>query len=245
VREAVAALAQRARALARLGVLELRRSTGGRAIYLVAGCVVWFVITALWNALAAEVPMEGTSVQNGVLMLPLVLLVVFLGSQVVASDQDNRSLEVVLALPRGRVAVWLVRLAVTVLFAWAIGALLALLSWLFIAGFSVAGVWAATLFPLLFFTCLAFALSILFRSGTVAALVSSLVLIGIFLTNPAWGSGPLFYIYPFLNPYLPPPEALPAEWVRSVVANRIGVTIFSAILLLFAMAGMRRRERLL
>jgi hypothetical protein len=241
----LATLVRRARALVRLGILELRRSTGGKAIYLAVGCVVWFIIIALWNALAADVPMEGTGVQNSVLTLPLVLLVVFLGSQVVASDQDNRSLEVVLALPWGRVAIWLTRLAVAVLFAWAIGGLLALLSWVFIAGFSVAGVWAATFFPLLFFACLAFALSILFRSGTVAALVSSLVLIGIFLTTPAWQGGPLFYIYPFLNPYLPPPEALPAEWVRSVTANRMGVAIFSAVLLLFAMAGMRRRERLL
>jgi hypothetical protein len=232
-------------ALIRMGKLELRRSTGGRSLYLVAGCLVWFIIAALWNSLAAEVPMEGTSVQNGILSLPLVLLVVFLGSQVVASDQENRSLEVVLAMPRGRVMVWVGRIVVAIVFAWAVSLLLAVLSWFFVAGFNLPGVWASTLFPLMFFATLAFCLAVLMRSGTAGALVASLLLIVIFITNQGWRASFLVYIYPFLNAWLPPSEMLASDWTREVVANRIGVTIASAAFLLFGMLGMRRRERLL
>ena len=57
------------------------------------------------------------------------------------------------------------------------------------------------------------------RSGTAGALVASLLLIAIFITNQAWRTSFLVYIYPFLNGYLPPQEVLASDWTRTVVSN--------------------------
>lgn len=243
--ELVAGLARGARAWWSLGRLELRRSTGGRALYLAGGCLVWFLMLALWNALAAETPMEGRSVQNAILALPTVLLAFFLGSQVISSDQENRSLEVVLSLPKGKTALWVLRLVVAAAFSGGIAFLLAVLSWIFVASFPLFPVWLHSLFPILFFAALAFALSVMFRSGTAAALVCSLFLALVVMTQGAWKSGALFYIYPFLNAYLPPEGTMPEVWTRAVATNRIGVLVAVSSLLIAALAGMRRRERLL
>lgn len=239
-------IAGRLKAELRLLRLELRRSTGGKALYLVAGCLVWFAIVALWNALAAEQPMEGTSVLNGIVALPTVLLALFLGSQIFSADQDNRSLEIVLSLPRGRRALWFLRLGVAVGFSWAVAILLAGLSWLFVAGFRLPTFWLHSLWPLMFFGSLAFALSVAFRSGTAAALVCSLLLVFMFLTHEGWkGGGSLFYLWPFLNPLLPPEGVLPEVWQREVLANRLLVAGLAAALAMGGIWGMRRRERLL
>jgi len=241
-----ARLIKSSRAWFRLAHLELRRSTGGRALYLAGGCLVWFLMIGLWNALATQNdPMEGSSIQNAILALPTVLLAFFLGSQVISSDQENRSLEVVLALPRGKTVVWILRLFVATAFAGGIALILSVLSWFFVASFPFLAVWLTSLFPIAFFASLAFALSVLFRSGTAAALVCSLILALIIMTQPAWHSGALFYIYPFLNPLLPPDGTLPESWARAFAANRIGVLVTVVSLLVGGLAGMRRRERLL
>jgi len=184
---------------------------------------------------------EPVDAQNTLIGIPLTILAIGLGVRVIASEIEQRTLEVTYTVPGGARRVWIAKL---------VGAVLPIL----IAEVLLAVITAAlfTPYPLLslygsfqgavFYLVLAMGLGALSRSEITAALLASVL----FAFNGfATGFGDLSTRWsPLYNP-LGAAGANPVDLLAWTLQNRIGVALMVVALTALACTRAERREQLL
>jgi len=211
-------------------------------LLLVAG-LVYFVIFWLFHYFADPgEEFRGEHILNTFLSPPGVFLGILLGMQLVLQERDSRTIEVMFAISRSRFRVWVVKALTIYLAIFILLLFLAVLSYIFIAGFPFASVLLNAMVPSILFVNLTVLISVLTRSQNAAALLASIVLFLVFFTSGAWNESIFF---PFLNPQSLADHVDPGEWLRILVENRILVLSLAFLLLALALQRMGRREKLL
>lgn len=223
----------------------------GLSLRLQLGRYAWTVplLVLLWPAWLALSLLAGwrqqgfapADAQNGVIGFPLVVLAIGLGVRVVASEIEQRTLEVAYTVPGGARRIWLSKLGAIMLVLAAAGALLAATTAAFFTAYPLASLYGA-LQGALFYLVLAAGLGALLRSEITAAMVAALVLAlngfftGFGATQGRWS--------PLFNPL-----AVSADDTAGIFAwtlqNRIGFALLIMALIALTCARAERRERLL
>ena len=224
--------------------LELFRLAG----LAIAGHWVWLLIflPLLWLAARAIealiTPSSGfnpVDAQVGLMGIPMAALAIILGLRIIAGEMDGRSLEIAYTVPGGCQRVWWAKLAAAALILVSAAILLALVAYFLFTKFPPVAVYGA-LQGAVFYLVLAMALATLFRSevagamATVAVLVFDLVVLG----NEGVRASPFWNPLAVTNP---DPEVLLAMTVQ----NRIGIPLFTALVVGLAFMRANRRERML
>jgi hypothetical protein len=179
--------------------------------------------------------------QNGLIGFPLLVLAIGLGVRIIASEIEQRTLEVTYTVPGGAHRVWISKLvaaAVPILMA---EALLAIVAAAFFTEYPLASLYGAFQ-GAMFYLVLAMGLGALLRSEITAALVASVLLTA---NGFVTGFGDLATRWsPLFNP-LGTGNASPADVLAWTVQNRVGVALLIVALTLLACTRAERREQLL
>ena len=225
-----------------LAWLALRLQLGRRfwiAPLLTLAWPAWHAIRLLlgWRTQSFD-PVDA---QNFLIGLPLIVLAIALGVRIIASEIEQRTLEVTYTVPGGAQRVWIAKLvaaAVPILMA---EAALAVVVAAFFTSYPPAALYGAFQ-GAAFYLVVSTGLGALMRSEITAALVTTVVLA---FNGFATGFGELTTRWsPLFNP-LGADGANPVDVFAWSVQNRIGFALLLVALIALACARAERREQLL
>lgn len=212
-------------------------------IWFMLGILAYFIVAYVINYKQSVIDrMALEDVLPWLLEFPLAALAVFLSMQVITSEKDNRTLEVMFTTAGSRYKVWLLRLG-------ALNTILLLLAFIFsmLAFFAftdipIIGMALHGFVPTFWAGNLTLYFAVRFRSGLAAGMVAAGLLTLILMFTELLNETRYFL---FFNPYHVPRRLDPETWNLWMWQNRIGVLCLGGLLLFAALRGMEVRERLL
>jgi len=158
----------------------------------------------------------------------------------IQNDQDARTIEILFGIPDYRYKVWLVRIVLIFMIAFAIMSGFTFLSSVLIVRFRFLNMTAQVMAPVVFLGVMAFALSTVIRNGNGTAVVMIIIgMIFMIMSEPLrksqWNI--------FMNPYEAPYDVNEASWAIITAKNRIILAVGSVIFLLIALFNLQKREK--
>lgn len=178
------------------------------------------------------------------LTMPLMVLALYLNMQVIVSEKEQRTLEVMFTTAGSRHKVWLLRLGSLSILLFILTLFVSLLAFFTFADFPIIGM-ACNVYATVFLVgnlTLYFAVHL--RSSLGAGMVTGMMLFLHLIVSGIFDYEKTRYFL-FFNPYDIPRELDPRTWDIWMWQNRIGVLILGLLLLFFAIRGMKNRDRLL
>lgn len=226
--------------------LQARIIFSHRLLWFLAAMLIYFIVAYVINYNQEMLDrMTLPDVLSWLLEFPLSALAIYLNMQLITSEKDNRTLEVMFTTAGSRYKVWLLRLA-------ALNAILLLLAVALsaLAFFTIVEVPVLTLtvhgfVPAFFVGAMTLYFAVKFRSGLAAGMVAAglLVIMMMVFNSMNVPAAQRYFIY--FNPYDMPRQLDPETWNLWMWQNRIGVVLAGGLLLFAALRGMEERERLL
>lgn len=178
------------------------------------------------------------------LQWPLFALALYLNMQLISSEKENRTLEVLFTTAGSRYKVWLLRVGTLNLILLLVAFSLSFLTFFTFSDLPILAMALNCFVPGFFIGAITLYLSVKFRSGFAAAmgtilfLLLSMILFGVLdLEDTRY---PLFFNY-----YDIPRNIDPGTWYLWMWQNRITVVILGVLLQFFTLRGLEGRERLL
>lgn len=175
-----------------------------------------------------------------VFMISGLLLVFYPSVFGIQNDQDARTLEILFGIPDYRYKVWLVRILMIFLMAFAIMIFFTWLSSVLIVDFRFLTMSVQVMVPVLFLGMMAFMLSTVIRNGNGTAVV--MMIFGFFfmiLSDPLRKSQWNIFLNPFNTPY----DVNEATWAIITIRNRIIQLSATILCLLAALFFLQKREK--
>jgi len=212
-------------------------------IWFMLGILAYFIVAYAINyhqSMIDRMPME--DVLPLLLEFPLAALAVFLSMQVITSEKDNRTLEVMFTTAGSRYKVWLLRLGTLNLILLMLAFVFAAAAFFAFTDVPIIGMALHAFIPTFFAGSMTLYFAVRFRSGLAAGMVAAGLLVLILMFTD------LLYetrYYLFFNPYDVPRQLDPETWHLWMWQNRIGVLCAGGFMLFAALRGMEVRERLL
>lgn len=176
------------------------------------------------------------------LAFPLSVLAVLLNMQLIASEKENRTLEVMFTTAGSRYNAWLLRLGTLNLLLLAVAFGLSVLSFFGIADLVIVGTALHGFVPAFLAGSMTLYFSVKFRSGFAAGMVSAGILLLVLIFSEAINETRYFL---YFNPYSVPRQLDPETWNLWMWQNRITAVCAGLLLQFFALRGLEKRERLL
>ncbi len=222
--------------------LSTRLQLGRRAWLVPALALIWPAYRAIslvfgWR----EQSFTEDDVQNGLNGVPVYLLAVGLGVRIIASEIEQRTLEVTYTVPGGAKRVWMAKLIGAMLPLAVAGLLIAIVTAVFLTPYPPSVLYGS-LQGAAFYLVLGMGLGALFRSEITAALVGSVILL---LNGFVIGFGEYQTRWsPLFNP-VAADNINEADLLAYTIQNRIGFALLIAALVALSCARAERREQLL
>ncbi len=176
------------------------------------------------------------------LEFPLTILAIYLNMQLIASEKENRTLEVMFTTAGSRYKVWLLRLGTLNLLLLTLAFLLSGLAFFAFADIEILGTAIHGFVPSYFVGAMTLFFSVKFRGGFAAGMVAAGLVTLTFMFNEALRDTRYFM---YFNPYFLPRQIDPETWNLWMWQNRITVLAAGMALQFFALRGLQDRERLL
>ena len=214
----------------------------GKFIYFLGAAFFIFITVTVMNLLNANANPTEQMVYN-LLLVPGILFVFYPLTFGIQNDVDTRMIEILFGIPNYRYKVWLIRLMLIYVMAFAILLVLTFLSSLALIAVPVFEMLFHLMFPIVFLGSAAFLVSTIVRNGSGTAVVmvifGMIFLIGreMFEEIPKWNV--------FLNPYDLPQDITELVWATIVVDNRIYLFAGIIITLLYGLLNLQKREKFL
>ncbi|MDY6984372.1 MAG: hypothetical protein SV422_14900 [Pseudomonadota bacterium] len=180
--------------------------------------------------------------QNVYIGIPIYILAIAIGMQLISSEIEARTLEVCYTVPGGAQRIWLSKLAAAVLLLCVAILLVALFCRIVYTSFPPAVLYRV-LQGTLFFLTLSMGAGALFRNKMTAGLVS---LVALFFTGAITGFGqthPRFT--PFFNPLGLVQSMSPEDLLYYLLQNHVGFAMIIATFVILSFARVERRELML
>jgi ABC-type transport system involved in multi-copper enzyme maturation permease subunit len=223
--------------------LQARIVFSHKFVWFMAGILIYFVVAYIINynqSVIERMPME--DVLPVLLEFPLAALAVYLSMQVIASEKDNRTLEVMFTTAGSRYKVWLLRLGTLNVILLILAFALSALAFFTFTDIPIIGMALHAFVPTFFAGSMTLYFAVRFRSGFAAGMVAAgLLVLMLMFVEPL--SETRYFL--FFNPYEVPRRLDPGTWNLSMWQNRIGVLVLAGLMLFAALRGMEVRERLL
>ncbi|TDI91133.1 MAG: hypothetical protein E2O76_13220 [Caldithrix sp.] len=176
------------------------------------------------------------------LQWPLCGLALYLNMQLISSEKENRTLEVLFTTAGSRYKVWLLRVGTLNLILLLVAFSLSCLTFFTFSDLPILTMAMNSFVPGFFTGAVTLYLSVKFRSGFAAAMVTILFL----LLNIMFFSALQDTRYPlFFNYYDIPHNIDPGTWYLWMWQNRITIMVLAVLLQFFTLRGLQARERLL
>ena len=188
-----------------------------------------------------DAPTPGAA-QNIIIGVPIYILAVGIGMQIISSELEARTLEVCYTVPGGAQRIWLAKLAAALLVIVTAILLLALFCRLVYTSFPPAALYRV-LQGAMFFLALSMGAGALFRNKMTAGMVSLVVM---FFTGAVTGFGEIHPRYtPFFNPLGLAQSMSAEELLYYLLQNHLGFAMLIATLVILTFSRVERRELML
>jgi hypothetical protein len=223
--------------------LQARIIFSHKFAWFMAGILIYFVIVYVINYRQPVIErLAFEDVLPWLLEFPLSALAVYLSMQVITSEKDNRTLEVMFTTAGSRYKIWLLRLGtlnvILLILAFALSALV----FFTITDIPIIGMALHGFVPAFFVGNMTLYFAVRFRSGFAAGMVAAGLLVLILMFSEFLNETRYFL---YFNPYNVPRRLDPGTWNLWMWQNRLGVLCLGGFLLFAALRGMEVRERLL
>lgn len=219
-------------------VYNLRIIFANRFIWFLAGSVVFYLGLSVIYVLDQDV--SNMRDLYGVFLFSGLLLVFYPTVFGIQNDQDARTIEILFGIPNYRYKVWLVRIGLIFIVAFAIMLAFTFMSSVLIVKFRFVNMTLQVMFPVIFLGIMAFMLSTVVRNGNGTAVL--MIIFGLFflilsdsLEKSQWNV--------FLNPFELPRDVNETTWAIITLKNRIVLTTGSVVFLLVALFNLQKREK--
>lgn len=204
--------------------------------FLIAAFIFYLLITMIFFFSSDSDP--STAQVFGILVLPGILLVFYPMAFGIQNDVDSRMIEILFGIPNYRYKVWVGRMFLIWVLVFVILLAFALLSSVILVTVPVFKVVYHLMFPIFFLGSICFLISTLIRDGTGTAVVMVIIGVGMmFLSdsveNTKWDL--------FINPFITPENE--AVFAKTVMMNRIYLTVGTVIALLYGLLNLQKREK--
>lgn len=223
--------------------LQARIIFSHKFVWFMAGILAYFVVAYIINynqSVIDRMPMEDAL--PWLLEFPLSALAVYLSMQVITSEKDNRTLEVMFTTAGSRYKVWLLRLGTLNVILLILAFVLSALAFFTFTDIPIVGMALHAFVPTFFVSSMTLYFAVRFRSGFAAGMVAAGLLVLMLMFTDFLHETRYFL---FLNPYRVPRRLDPATWNLWMWQNRLGLLVLAGLLLFAALRGMEVRERLL
>jgi hypothetical protein len=224
--------------ITKMVVYNLRIIFANRFIWFLTGAVIFYLGLSVIYVLTNDVSKMGDL--YGVFLFSGILLVFYPSVFGIQNDQDARTIEILFGIPNYRYKVWLVRIAMIFIIAFAIMLVFTFLSSILIVKFRFINMTAQVMFPVIFLGIMAFMLSTVVRNGNGTAVL--MIIFGLIflimsdsLERSQWNV--------FLNPYEIPYNVNETTWAIIAFKNRIILIIGSIVFLLVGLYNLQKREK--
>lgn len=188
-----------------------------------------------------DTPTPGMA-QNAYIGIPVYILAIAIGMQIISSEIEARTLEVCYTVPGGARRIWLSKLAAAILLLCVAILLVALSCRIVYTSFPPAALYRV-LQGTLFFLTLSMGAGALFRNKMTAGLVS---LVALFFTGAFTGFGEFHPRYtPFFNPLGLAQSMSSEELLYYLLQNHLGFAMIIATFVILSFARVERRELML
>ncbi|MFQ5604759.1 MAG: hypothetical protein ACE5HS_15930 [bacterium] len=212
-------------------------------VWFLLGILGYFVLVYVINYRQSMIDrMTQEDILPWLVALPLTVLAVYLNMQLISSEKENRTLEVMFTTAGSRYKVWLFRLTTLNLLLLMISIGLSHLAFFTIADMAVWGTAAHGFVPAYFVGGMTLYFAVKFRSGFAAGMVSGGILILLSMFSEALYETRYFL---YFNPYDVPRQLDPETWQLWMWQNRMALMVLGVLLQFFALRGLEERERLL
>ncbi len=212
-------------------------------VWFIVGILIYFIVVYVINYRQPMIDrMSQEDILPWVIEFPLSILAVYLSMQIVSSEKEKRTLEVMFTTAGSRYKVWLLRLTTLNLLLLFIAFGMSNLAFFTIADHSIFCTTIHGFVPTFFAGNMTLYFSVRFRSGFAAGMVSGGILFLMLMFAEAINETRYFL---YFNPYDVPRHLDPETWNLWMWQNRIGVIILALFFQFFAMRGLEAREKLL
>jgi hypothetical protein len=207
-------------------------------LWFLGGSVVFYlgltVIYALTNDVSRLQDLWGVFIFSGI------LLVFYPSVFGIQNDQDSRTIEILFGIPNYRYKVWLVRVLLIYVIAFAIMLFFTFLSNILIVSFNFWKVSIQVMIPVMFLGMMSFMLSTVIRNGNGTAVVMIIFgLLFLILQDPLMRS----QWNVFHNPYDLPYNMNETTWLIISFKNRLILIVFTVLFLLASLLNLQKREK--
>jgi ABC-type transport system involved in multi-copper enzyme maturation permease subunit len=213
--------------------------------WFIAGLMTYFVTAYIINYRQAVINrMTQEDILFSLLVFPLFILAIFLNMQLISSEKDKRTLEVLFTTAGSRYKVWILRVATLNLMLVLTALALSTLAFFSIADISIVPTALHGFVPAFLIGGVTLYFSVKFRSGLAAGMVTAIIVVLTIMFSDGFNLEDTRYFL-FFNPYDVPRELDPETWNIWMWQNRIGILGVGTLLHFFALRGLELRERIL
>jgi hypothetical protein len=223
----------------RLIVYNVKVIFGNKFVYFVVAAFLFFAFVVMIPIMEDDADFD-EAVIFGFLVFPGLLLIFYPMAYGIQNDDDAKMLETIFGIPNYRYKVWLVRFILTIGVTTVILLVLGSLANLTLYRFDLLPMVGQVLFPVTFISAIGFMLSTLIKNGNGTAIVLVIVsfLFFIFFEPLEFSAYNIF-----LNPFSEPRDMSDFIWLSVIYKNRMYLTIFTALSLLYGMFNLQFREK--
>lgn len=222
----------------RLITYNIRVIFGNKFVYFFAASMLFYLLVTSINLFSSDSVTPANIYSQ--LLFPGLLFIFFPTVFGIQNDANNRILEIVFGIPNYRYKVYLIRLLLILLLEWCYLVMLSSFSTFLLVDVPVFEMASRLMTPIVFFGMIGFAFSTVIRNGNGTVVI--LVIVGLscwFLTNyleeSKWNV--------FLNPFAQSSDMSDNVWASVVSQNRTILLSVNAILLLWGLLNLQKREK--
>jgi len=214
---------------------------GWLALLFIAGSLIYFVAYCIIRA-QIDRPFVVGEALAWLVWLPTTVVAVFFGMRLVMQERDAGVIETLFTVSVSRYRIWIVKFVVLQLFVGILALVLIVLTDVFAIDLSILPTLLAVIPPLIFFAALTVYFSVLFKSGSAAALCVTAIVAFVLMISEGIS---ITVVFPYLNPFDRPVNADAFIWLRTILYNKVGYSVLGGVSFWRAMRRLDRRERLL
>jgi len=219
--------------------INLKIIFANKFIYFLMAAIGFYLLLVIVGLFDEDSYPEIENVYN-LLLFPGLLLIFYPTAFGIQNDMDSRMLEMLFGIPDYRYKVWLLRLVIVLLVVYLIMVLLSYLSVYTIISVPVFEIALQLMFPIYFFGCLTFMISVLVRNGNGTAAIMVVIAL-VFWISANIMEGSEWNI--FLNPYDFPQDVYISVWDETIFYNRIYLTVGIILSILTGLFRLQKREK--
>ncbi len=210
----------------------------GKFLYVVGFALAWMALFIVIIHVDDE-PFSPNEIFYVLNLVPMIIVSLYVSMMLVTFEKDNSTIETLFSVPGSPYKVWSYKLVTKFVILLFLQLLLTLISFILVADFQFFTMILHVFVPIFFIANFTFFLSVVFRNGYAAGLVTLIILFIVFtLSDPLEYSAWFLYLSPFNKPH----DLDEVIWNNRLLYNKASIFTLGFFFMYFGLRKIRNRE---